>query len=163
MKKITRRPVFPLDYGVPESLDGTLPWQHVTEKLKKALHYWVSTVDSNQRPHATPVWGAWVDETLYFDGSPQTKRGRNLKSNPNIAIHLESGTDVLIIHGKAIEIIPIKDLAIKLSEEYNRKYQSETYTASPDFWLQGGLYRVDFSVIFAWTKFPDDATKWVID
>jgi hypothetical protein len=38
-----------------------------------------------------------VDETLYFDGSPQTKRGGNLKSNPNIAIHRESGTDVLII------------------------------------------------------------------
>ena len=120
MKKITRRPVFPLDYGVPESLDGTLPWEHITERLKKALHYWVSTVDSNQRPHATPVWGAWVDETLYFDGSPQTKRGRNLKGNPNIAIHLESGLDVLMIHGKATRDHSSQGMALKLSEEYNQ-------------------------------------------
>ena len=163
MAKITRRPIFPLDYGVPESLEGTLSWQHVVGRLQKAAHYWVSTIDGTNAPHATPVWGVWVDETLYFDGSPQTRRGKNLKGNPNVAIHLESGTDVVIVRGKAFEIIPLRELAVRLADEYNAKYKSDTYTASPDFWLQGGLYRVDISVVFAWTNFPDDATKWVFE
>ena len=154
MKKITRRPVFPLDYGVPESLDGTLPWQHVTERLKKALHYWVSTVDSNQRPHATPVWGAWVEETLYFDGSPQTKRGRNLKGNPNIAIHLESGLDVLIIHGKATEIIPVRELAIKINRGIQPKISIRDVYCLTGFLAAGRLVSCGFLRHFCMDEVP---------
>ena len=49
-----------------------------------------------------PAWGAWVDGALYFDGSPETRRGRNLAQNSSIVVHLESGDEVVILEGEAV-------------------------------------------------------------
>ncbi len=65
------------DYGIPESEEGMLPWSHVVERLPGPRNYWVSTTRPDGRPHATPVWGVWVDNTLYFGGGPDTRRSRN--------------------------------------------------------------------------------------
>lgn len=92
------RPSIP-DYGIPESEEGMLPWSHVVERLPGLRNYWVSTTRPDGRPHATPVWGAWVEDTLYFGGGPDTRRSRNLDANPNLVIHLESGDDVVIVEG----------------------------------------------------------------
>ncbi len=94
------RPHIP-DYGIPESEEGMLPWRHVLERLPSPRNYWVSTTRPDRRPHATPVWGVWLDETLYFGGGPDTRRSRNLDANPHLVIHLESGDDVVIIEGVA--------------------------------------------------------------
>ena len=36
------RPYIP-DYGIPTSSKGTLPYDHVTDRLESARNYWVST------------------------------------------------------------------------------------------------------------------------
>ncbi len=156
----TGRPHVP-GYGIPETVEGALPWSHVAERMAGALNYWIGTTDPEGRPHATPVWGVWVDGTLYFDGSPQTRRGRNLAANPAVVVHLESGSDVVIIQGEAHEIHgPERALAVRLADEYTRKYQPQGYTANPDSWANGGLYRVTPRRAFAWSQFPKDATRW---
>ena len=154
------RPYVP-DYGIPESADGMLPWGQVLERLTEALHYWVCTVDAGRRPHATPVWGVVIDDTLHFDGSPETRRGLNMAANPAVAIHLESGTDVVIVHGDAREIRGAgQDFYERLAAAYSAKYKPLGYDPAPDTWATGGLYAVTPHTAFAWTSFPDDATRW---
>src|SRR5687768_3182446 len=72
------RPQIPADYGIPKSKKGLLPWSHVTERMTRAMHYWVCTISPDGHPHAMPVDGLWLDDRLYFGGSPQTRRNRNL-------------------------------------------------------------------------------------
>ncbi len=154
------RPYIP-EYGIPETLEGVLPWSYVEERMRQSLNYWISTVDPQGRPHATPVWGVWLDGTLYFDGSPHTRRGRNLSANPAVAVHLEDGMKVVVLHGDALEIKGIeRSLAERLSAAYTAKYQELGYAPEPNTWDSGGVYRVQLKRAFAWTKFPQDTTRW---
>lgn len=73
IEPLASRPRLPDDYGVPQNEPGMLPWSWAVERLEKACNYWVCTVQANGRPHAVPVWAAWSDGKLYFDGHPQTR------------------------------------------------------------------------------------------
>ena len=84
-------------YGIPETLERTLPWAWAEERLKSAITYWVSTTRPDGRPHATPVWAVWLDGSIAFEGGPQTRRARNLAENPAVVVHVESGDDVVIL------------------------------------------------------------------
>lgn len=148
-------------YGIPKSKKGLLPWSHVVERIENAANYWIGTTGPDRRPHATPVWGVWFKGRLYFDGSPATRRGRNLAANPAVVVHLESGSDVVILQGEAQEIHgPDRALAMRLSAAYTAKYASVGYAPGPDTWDRGGLYVVQPRAVFAWTRFPKDATRW---
>src|SRR5579875_2973656 len=92
------RPHMP-GYGIPEHTRGLLSWEHVIQRLAAARHYWVDTADRAGHVHATPIWGALVDEVLYVEGVPGTRRGRNIAENPSVVVQLESGEDVVIVEG----------------------------------------------------------------
>ncbi len=157
------RPHIP-GYGIPESDEGLLPWSHVEKRMTESLNYWIGTVDKHGRPHATPVWGVWVEGALYFDGSPQTRRGRNLAANPAVVIHLEDGTRPVILQGEALEIKAAPpELRQKLAAAYSDKYRDQGYEPGPETWASGGLYTVRVSQAFAWNEFPHDATRWNIE
>ena len=68
------RPTVPHDYGIPQTVEGTLAWDHVRERMTQARNYWIATARADGLPHAVPVWGVWVDDTLYFGGSPTMGR-----------------------------------------------------------------------------------------
>ncbi len=155
------RPYIP-EYGIPESEEGLLPWRHVGERMENARNYWISTTSPHGQPHATPVWGVWLDETFYFDGSPRTRRGRNLAANPAVAVHLESGADVVIIKGQVQIQKPDPALAARLAAAYAAKYAPH-YEPGPNTWDNEGIYVVRPRVVFAWANFPKDATRWLFD
>lgn len=156
------RPHIPHDYGVPATTEGLLPWSYVEERLTGALNYWVCSVRPDGHPHATPVWGCYLDGILYFEGSPQTRRGRNIAANPAVVVHLESGSEVVIIEGEAHELVdPPRSLTEPLAAAECEKYHSLGYEPAPDTWDEGGLYRVEMQRAFAWTKFPADTTRWM--
>jgi nitroimidazol reductase NimA-like FMN-containing flavoprotein (pyridoxamine 5'-phosphate oxidase superfamily) len=123
-KPVASRPYQPDEsYGIPKSRKGLLPWSHVQERMAQAKVYWVSTVSADGRPHATPVDGIWMDGRLYFGGGEQTRRNRNLSANPAVCVHLESGSDVVILHGEAHELNPApRALAERLAQENLEKY-----------------------------------------
>ncbi len=85
---IADRPRMPEGYGVPENDEGLISWEHVEERLREAPNYWVATVDARNRPHATPVWGAYLDGLVFLDGSTETRRGQNMAGNPHVTVHL---------------------------------------------------------------------------
>jgi nitroimidazol reductase NimA-like FMN-containing flavoprotein (pyridoxamine 5'-phosphate oxidase superfamily) len=157
---VRSRPQMPDGYGVPENDEGMLDWSWAVERLEKAKNYWFHTTRPDGRPHAMPAWAAWVDGALYFDGSPETRRGRNLAQNSAISIHLESGDEVVILEGKAVYSPgPDQGLAGRLAAALAAKY-APTYEPKPDTWDEGGLWMLKPTVAFAWTEFPKNVTRW---
>src|SRR5512133_1543967 len=95
------RPKMPDGYGVPEHNETVLAWDYVDGRMQASMNYWIITASTSGRPAATPVWGAWLDNKLFFDGSPETRRGRNISQNSHVVVHLESGSEVVILEGEA--------------------------------------------------------------
>jgi nitroimidazol reductase NimA-like FMN-containing flavoprotein (pyridoxamine 5'-phosphate oxidase superfamily) len=151
------RPHLPREYGVARDTKGLLPWSHVADRMTRAQHYWICTAGSDGQPHATPVDGVWLDDRLYFGGSAQTRRQRNLAVNPRVAVHLESGSDVVILQGEARAERPDRALAERLAESAGRKYG---YSQTPAEYEQSDVHVFRPRIVFAWTNLPKDATRW---
>jgi|SRR5450432_82739 nitroimidazol reductase NimA-like FMN-containing flavoprotein (pyridoxamine 5'-phosphate oxidase superfamily) len=81
-----------------------MAWSEVAALLAPARNYWLATVDSGGAPHAVPVWSATVDDVVYLFGERRAKRFRNLEANPAVVLHLESGDEVCIVRGTAIDV-----------------------------------------------------------
>ena len=156
------RPLMPEGYGVPETDEGLLDWSWATERLEQARNYWFSTVRPDGRSHAMPAWAVWIDGALYFEGSPLTRRARNLAANASIVVHLESGDEVVILEGEARDATrPNRALAERLAEAFTAKYaETHDYRPAPDQWDRGGLWVLRPSVAFGWSEFPSTTTRW---
>src|SRR5438270_838467 len=98
---------------------GELPWAWATGRLIEARNYWIATTRPDGKPHTRPVWGIWLDNTFYF--STGSLAARNLTSHPAITVHLESGSEVVIIEGVAE---PVSDVGLveHVVSQYNEKY-----------------------------------------
>jgi nitroimidazol reductase NimA-like FMN-containing flavoprotein (pyridoxamine 5'-phosphate oxidase superfamily) len=146
-------------YGIPRSTKGLLPWSWAVERLETAEVYWLATADAGGAPHLIPIWGAWVGGRWYVEGGP-TRWQRNLRANPQLAIHVESaGGEVVIVEGRAAEVpAPASDLAARIVAGY-AKYRPG-YVADPSNWAQGGLWELRPMRGFAWTAFPRDMTRY---
>lgn len=151
--------------GYIEQPAALLPWSHAHERLKEAKIYWIASVRPDGRPHLSPIWGVWLDQVLYFDGSPESRRSRNIAGNPQIAVHVErgnAGTDVVILEGEAGEVRPDQEVAVRLAAAYGAKYADNDYTPSADQWDNGGLTAVQPRLVLAWTDM-NTATRWHFD
>jgi len=154
------RPHFPPGYL--ENPKALLPWSHVEQRLADAIHYWLCSVRPNGHPHAIPKWAVWVNDRIYFDGSPETRHARNIAVNPNVALHLESGAEAVIVEGIAKALTrPAPELAAKVAQAYKTKYAALGYAPEPTQWDNGGLFEITPRTVIAWTTFTDDPTKFI--
>ncbi len=155
------RPKMPKEYGIPKDKKGLLPWSHVEERMAKARHYWIATVSSSGRPFATPIDGLWIEGKLYFGGSPETLWKRNLKANPAASLHLESPTDVVILHGDATEAPALTpDFIAQLQAGSKEKYG---YAPPAEMYQPGGVMVFEPRIAVAWSQFPKDVTRWELN
>jgi hypothetical protein len=166
----TERPQVPEGYGLPTDDTGLLPWAWAEENLTRAMNFWFATTRPDGRPHATPVWGVWHEGSLYFDGSPETRRMKNIAANPNVSVHLESGDEVVILEGTAAPVPapPDPKLAAELASIYSTKYAAHEYKPTPDQWDNGGLYEMRPRIGLGWTLRPGEEfgasyTRWRFD
>lgn len=151
------RPRFPQGYEVPTDKDGLLPWSHARARLEQAQNYWVCTATREGKPHAAPLWGAWIDDRLYFEGSPATRWGRNLSANPQASVHLESGSDVVIVEGAILDEDDVGEaLAERIAASFAARYNGYRTQARGFFILVPRL-------ALAWSRFPADATRWTFE
>ena len=159
---LAARPDMP-DYGIATDADGLLPWQHVSEQMANARNYWIGTVRPNGRPHATPVWGVWVDETFYFGMGPHSVKARNLAANPALVVHLESGDDVVVLEGVA-ESISALDPALfeRIADQYAAKYNG--FRPEPPS-TDTPFVALRCRVAFGWQEkdFVRSATRWTFE
>lgn len=152
------RPYAP-GYGIRSGDEGMLPWRFVDERMAEARNYWVATTRPDGRPHVTPVWGLWVDGTFYFGGEPRSRKIRNLAHNLNVAVHLESGADVVILEGVAEAISdPDPALSQRVSAASAAKYGMHSGSIE-------GSYAVHPRVVLAWSErdVGETATRWTFE
>ncbi len=150
-------------YGIHSEDEGMLAWEWVEERMAASRNYWICTTRPDARPHAAPVWRAWVDGTLYFGSGPNSRKARNLARNPNVAVHLESGDEAVILEGVAEAIAdPAPDLASRTAEALAAKYV-DPQTGEP-FRPESieGFHAIRPTVALAWRErdFPASATRW---
>ena len=140
-----------------------LPWSWARERLVMARNYWIATTHPDGRPHSRPVWGIWLDDAFYFSTGSQA--ARNLVTNSAITVHLESGSEVVIIEATA-EVVNDAVVVKKVVKLYNEKYH---WDVDPDH-LPGPFYAVRAQVAFGWlsddsgldrgASFHGTATHW---
>lgn len=151
----TDRPFMP-GYGLQPADKGLglFPWAKVREQMEAARNYWLATVRPDDRPHAAPVWGIWVDDAFYFGTGKESRKARNLTANPAIIVHLESGDDVIIIEGN-VEIVTDEELLARLDAVYMAKYNVNLLGEHPVFVVRP-------RTAYAWLEkdFPGSATRW---
>ncbi len=156
------RPIMPDGYGV-DTAEHYLEWDEIESKLRDSPNYWLSTTRPDGRPHVVPRWGVWLDGRFWYDGSPETIHVRNLEHRTDCVLHLESGTEVVIVEGRSLRPDPIDTtFGAELAAEYARKY-GPTYQPGPDAWsdeIAGGMRYIAPARVLAWTDFPKDLTRF---
>jgi general stress protein 26 len=144
----------PAGYTPPGTKSKFLTWEWVTERLERSHNYWICSTFPDGRPHATPVWGLWHDGAVVFSTDPSSRKARNLRANPAVLIHPESGDETVILEGQ-IEVIK---LTPSIDDAYNKKYKMRMSTFPMPFMM----FRLKPRKVMAWREkdFATSATKW---
>jgi len=147
------------EYGAlgPEAVDAPLAWSTVSGWLADARNYWLGTARTDGRPHVSAIWAVWNGEHLFFTTSPETVTARILARNPQALVHLESGSEVVIVEGEA-ERLARDAVPSTIVDAYAAKYG---WRIEPD---DAGMpyYALRPKLILAW-KLPDiraTARRW---
>ena len=156
------RPIFPKGYV--DNPASFVDWGWVSDQLTESKNYWLCSIRPDGRPHVVPRWGAFIDNKLYYDGSPETRHARNIINNPSVSLHLESGTQVIIMEGESHPAgKPETEFAKTLSETIGNKYRDQGYAPEPNQWDEGGLYVFTPRQCIAWTVFYENPTKFIFE
>jgi nitroimidazol reductase NimA-like FMN-containing flavoprotein (pyridoxamine 5'-phosphate oxidase superfamily) len=154
-----RRPQVPHYYKFSQDPEGLLPWSYAVERLVAARNYWIATCRPSGAPHTTPLWGVWVDDVLYLDGSPETRWGRNLAANPQVSVNLESADDVVIVEGDAEFCVTDDKLAQQIIDAWTAKYGRLVPEPADE---DGGVVTVRPRRVRAWHDALLDGTVWIL-
>jgi hypothetical protein len=155
---VADRPHMP-GYGIKEGPEGQLAWEWVAERMAASRNYWVAATRPDGRPNVRPVWGVWLDGTLYFSTGRQTLNGRGWAVRPDTVVHLESGDEVVILEG-TVEEMTDSELFGRYADAYDAKYQ---FRPEPD--PANLVLALRPRVVFAWREkdFPESATRFRCD
>ena len=108
-------------YGVPQSREGTLPWEWALERLRRSHNYLVTTVRPDGAPHVMPVWGVWLDGAWYFSTSESSRKSRNLEQNANCVVCNDNVEESVILEGSARRLKD-DDIPKQAFVDYKAKY-----------------------------------------
>jgi hypothetical protein len=105
-----------------------------------------------------------LDDALFFGTDPNFRNARNLRANPKVVVHLESGDDCVILEG-AVEVESDPGLRRRVGEAYAVKYGLDDLGGVDEDGVH--LSRCCVRVLrprvaFAWleSSFPETATRW---
>jgi PPOX class probable F420-dependent enzyme len=155
------------EYGVPDDLEGVLPWSWAEERLLASRNLWVVTASADGRPHAMPVWGVWLPapSTFLFSCAPSSRKARNLRENPRVTVAVDHTVEVVTVEGSARLVDPAD--ASDGIDAYLRKYYEDesTWPGAREFLAQNLIFEVApdraFGIIEDEVDFSQRATKWV--
>ena len=154
---VASRPRFPSGYGIHADDEGLVPWSEAEAKLERARNYWIGTTRPDGSPHAMPVWGLWLDGSLYFSSGLTSRKTRNLAVDPRIVVHLESGDDVVVLEGRARRVTDDAELR-RVAELYTVKYDFEFDPTNADY----PVFRITPRRAYAWLErdYTGTATRY---
>jgi flavin reductase (DIM6/NTAB) family NADH-FMN oxidoreductase RutF len=148
-----RRPGFSEEYGIAAGPEGMLGWAWADERLAASRNYWIVTADEDARPRAAPVWGVWIEDAVVFSSSPRSRKARNLRHDPRVVIHLESGDEAVILEGEVEAIQSTERIAAAFESKYDWK---------PEVGPGEGWFRLRPRTAYAWleSSYPRTATRF---
>lgn len=155
------RPNMP-HYGVTvKDTEQMLTWDWVETRMAAARNYWLCSTCPDGKPHAAPVWGAWVEGQLFTATDRHSVKARNISRDSRVVIHLESGDETVIFEGALIETVPRASLQAKIDQAYVEKYNLDPSLDEED----AVQYRLEPQKVMAWLErdFPLTATYWLFD
>ena len=71
-------------YSDPDAV--ATPWEETRRVLETAELFWLSTVRTDGRPHATPVVAVWFDGAIHFTTGAEEQKAVNLRENPHVLL-----------------------------------------------------------------------------
>jgi nitroimidazol reductase NimA-like FMN-containing flavoprotein (pyridoxamine 5'-phosphate oxidase superfamily) len=142
-------------YGIPESSKGLLTWRWAQQRLEKSHNYIISTVRPDGSPHTMVIWGLWMDGAFLFSTGQQSRKARNLATNPRCTLTTDNIAEAVIVEGEA-SLLSDSSMKRAFAQKYQRKYKWDM----SDF--KEPLYQVRPRVAFGLyeKKFQDSATRW---
>jgi hypothetical protein len=143
-------------YGVPQSSEGTLPWQWALERITASHNYLLTTVRPDGAPHVMPVWGIWLEGAWYFSTAATSRKSRNLEHNANCVVCNDNVGEAVILDGTA-QRLKDDEIPKQAFIDYKAKYD---WDLDPQ---RGPVWKVRPKTVFAMPEqqFPEAVTKWV--
>ena len=155
------------DYGVPDDVEGVLPWSWAEERLVACRNYWVVTASATGRPHAMPVWGVWLPERerFVFSCAPNARKARNIAANPQVVVAADDTVECVSVEGRATPANP--DAVAGYARAWAAKYEPDPAkrAETEGFFSSQAPFEVRperaFGMIEREEEFSTRATRWV--
>ena len=155
------------DYGVPDDREGVLPWSWAEERLVASRNLWVVTSSSAGRPHAMPVWGAWLVDTgtFLFSCSPNARKARNLAENPRAVVMVDDTVEVVSVEG-TVRAVTADEVDAGLDVYVEKYWDTDQERADGKAFVSGhAVFELvperAFGIIETEEDFARRATRWV--
>jgi hypothetical protein len=96
--------------------DGLPPvdWTAIREKLDagsapapdahNARSTWLATVNEDGSPHVTPVGAVWLDDAFWFQTGSETRKARNVASDPRCSVSVSIRDADVVVEGEATRV-----------------------------------------------------------
>ena len=156
-----RRPYMP-GYGTLAANQGAglLPWSWAEEQLRSSHNFWLATHWPDGRPHVMPVWAVWHEQRLWFSSSLQSRKARNLATDPRCVLTTEDSQNPVVVEGVAELLTSPADLREFLdatNAKYGTKYGEDMVDPA-----RNCSYRVRPTWMFALRAddFTGTPTRW---
>ncbi len=161
---VARRPIM-TGYGTLPADQGTglLPWSWAEQRLADSHDYWLATSWPDGRPHVMPVWGVWLDGSLWFSSSRGSRKSRNLRAHSICVVTTDQAREPVVVEGRAELVVDAELLAAALAAEnakYSTNYGSELVDPEVNSW---------FRIVPTWAfglvqeDFTGSPTRWVFE
>ncbi len=143
-----------------------LTWGSVQRILRGARYLWIATTDADGSPHIVEQWCAWVDDTLFFEGSERTRWARNLARDPRLAFGVQVADRAA--YGRAVVDVARgleRDVAARIARQYAAKYGPDFgYRPSVAQYVEGPIFRARPTKIIAFDvrRFNTSATRFTV-
>jgi PPOX class probable F420-dependent enzyme len=152
-------------YGLRTADQGTglLPWSWARVRLERSHDYWVATARPDGRPHLMPVWGAWLEDALWFSCSRASRKARNLAAQPVCSIATDNADEPVVIEGRAelvTDVAAIGRFVAAINDKYRMDYGIDFFTKASN-----ACFRVRPSWAFGLMEsdFTGSPTRWTFD
>lgn len=160
------------EYGVPDDLDGVLPWSWAEERLRANKNFWVVTVNADGRPHSMPVWGVWVSEPdrFWFSCATSARKLRNVLDNPRVVVTGSDTVECVSVEGTARRVdiddpAEVEAVARMIGTYVAKYWPDEQDHAAMEAFLRGNAVLEvvpdrAFGIIEREDEFGPRATRW---
>jgi hypothetical protein len=144
-----------------------LSWASVQRILRTAPYLWIATTGADGSPHLVQQWCAWVEDTLYFEGSERTRWARHLARDPRLGFGVQVGDRSA--YGEALVDVARglpPAIAAKIARQYATKYGPRFgYRPSTKQYQEGPVFRARPTKVIAFDvrRFNTSATRFTFD